>query len=395
MQYRKDIKSGNKLSVLGFGCMRFPKSFGAFDIKKSEALVMRAIEGGVNYFDTARLYNGNEEALGTVLAQNPGARDKIYLATKLPIFLTHNAKDIDRHFNASLEKLQTDHVDYYLMHMLSQKSAWESLCSFGIEEWIVQKKKSGQIAQICFSFHGIRDEFLQILETYDWDMAQIQYNYSDENYQAGVTGLRAAYKKGIPVIIMEPLLGGRLAAHLPKSAERVFSETHPEWSPAAWGLNWLWNQQEITVVLSGMNGMGQLEDNLAAAEKSAASSLTKTEEGTIAAVQKIFNDSNKIKCTGCSYCMPCPQEINIPGCFSAYNISFSAGLYKGVKLYGQSIGFTSKNMHNASRCIACGKCEKHCPQNIAIRENLKLVKKRLEPFWFWLPLNIIRKFMQF
>jgi predicted aldo/keto reductase-like oxidoreductase len=265
----------------------------------------------------------------------------------------------------------------------------------GIEEWIVQKKKSGQIGQICFSFHGIRDEFLQILDVYDWDMAQIQYNYSDENYQAGVTGLKAAHKKGIPVVIMEPLLGGRLAAHLPKSALHVLSETHPDWSPAAWGLNWLWNQKEITVVLSGMNEMEQLLDNLAAAEKSAAASLNDTEEAAIAAVQKIFNDSNKIKCTGCSYCMPCPQEINIPACFSAYNTSFSAGVIKGVKLYGQSIGFTSKTMHNASRCIECGKCEKHCPQNLAIRENLKLVKKRLEPFWFWWPLNIARKFMNF
>jgi predicted aldo/keto reductase-like oxidoreductase len=393
VQYRKDIKSGNELSALGFGCMRFPKSFGAFDIKKSESLVMRAIEGGVNYFDTARLYQGNEEALGTILANNPGSRDKIHLATKLPVFLTRSARDIDAHFNASLEKLKTDHVDYYLMHMLSQKSAWETLCGMGIEEWIVQKKKSGQIVRICFSFHGLRDEFMQILDAYDWDMAQIQYNYSDENYQAGVEGLKAAHNKGIPVVIMEPLLGGRLANRLPQAALDAFHQTHADWSAAAWGLNWLWNQKEVTVVLSGMNEMEQLEDNLAAVEN--ARPLNETEMATIAAAQRIFNASNKIKCTGCSYCIPCPRDINIPDCFSAYNMSFQTGVLRGVRLYGQSIGFTSKNMHNAGRCIGCGKCEKHCPQNLPIRESLKRVKKRLEPFWFWWTLKIIRKFMKF
>ncbi|MDR2864689.1 MAG: aldo/keto reductase [Spirochaetaceae bacterium] len=394
MQYRKDIKSGNKLSVLGFGCMRFPKTLGSFDLKKSEALVMKAIESGVNYFDTARAYPGNEEALGTILADNK-ARKNIFIASKLPTWTSHSAEDIDRHFKTSLEKLKTDYIDYYLIHMLSEMTTWEKLQGFGIEEWIAQKKKSGQIRQMGFSFHGMRDQYMRVLDAYDWDFTLIQYNYSDINYQAGVSGLKAARSKGLPVFIMEPLLGGRLVNNLPKAITHVFNKTRADWTPAAWGLNWLWNQSEVTMVLSGMNDIKQLEDNLAMAEKAQEHSLSETEEAAYEQARVIFNDAYKIKCTGCAYCLPCPKDVNIPGCFSAYNTSFSLGRYRGVRQYGQSVSFTAKNMRNASRCIECGKCEKHCPQNIAIRECLKLVKKRLEPFWLWIPLKIIRKFMSF
>jgi predicted aldo/keto reductase-like oxidoreductase len=392
MQYRKDVKSGNNLSVLGFGCMRFPKSFGAIDMKKTESLVMTAIDKGINYFDTARIYPGVEEALGAILANN-NAREKVFVSSKLPTWTSRTMEDIDKHFNLTLEKLKTNYIDYYFMHMLSELSTWEKLKQSGIEEWIAKKKREGQIRQICFSFHGIREQFLSILNVYDWDAALIQYNYSNENYQAGITGLKAAHDKGIPVLIMEPLLGGRLVTNLPRGVTGAFKKTRPEWSSAAWGLNWLWDQSEITTVLSGMNEMEQLEDNIAIAEKAAVGSLTEIEKNTFAEVRAIFNNVYKIKCTGCGYCLPCPKDVNIPECFTAYNISYAVNYYKGLRQYLQSVSFTAKNMRNAGKCVACGKCENHCPQSLPIRDNLKFVRKRLEPLWYWIPLTIARKFL--
>jgi predicted aldo/keto reductase-like oxidoreductase len=395
MQYRKDIKSGNELSALGFGCMRFPKGAGGrIDMKKTEELIVSAIERGINYFDTARIYPGVEEALGTVLAKN-GLREKVFITSKLPTWSSYTRADIDKLFELSLEKLKTNYIDYYFLHMLSDMSTWERLKSLGIVEWIAQKKKSGQIKYICFSFHGPLDQFLQLLEVHDWEAVLIQYNYSNENYQAGVTGLKAAHKKGLPVFIMEPLLGGRLVSNLPGAIRAAFSRAHPDWSPAAWGLNWLWNQNEVTMVLSGMNEMQQLDDNLSMAERAASGMLSNEDMATFDEVRKIFNDSYKIKCTGCGYCMPCPKEINIPGCFAAYNYSYVAGYFYAMKRYWQTVGFTAKIMRNAGKCIKCGKCEKHCPQNLPVRENIMQVKKRLEPFFIWKALQLVRKFMAF
>lgn len=392
MQYRKDTKSGNEIPVLGFGCMRFPNA-----LKKSEALVMRAFEKGVNYFDTARIYAGNEEALGTIVSKNH-IRDKIYISSKLPSWQIKTSGDIEKIFQLTLEKLKTDYIDYYLMHMLSETATWEKLQSLGIEEWIAKKKQSGAIRRLGFSFHGSLEQYLKILELYDWDATLIQYNYSNENFQAGVTGLKAAHAKGIPVFIMEPLLGGRLVNDLPKSIRAVFEKARPVggaegWSAAAWGLNWLWNQKEITMVLSGMNSQEQLEDNLRMAESARAGMLTEADTAAFAEVRRIFNESYKIKCTGCSYCLPCPRDVNIPGCFAAYNASYAMTLFSGLWKYAQTVSFTAKQMRNAGRCVNCGKCEQHCPQSLAIKDGLKLVKKRLEPFWFWLPLNVLRKFM--
>jgi predicted aldo/keto reductase-like oxidoreductase len=393
MQYRKDIKSNNNLSVLGFGCMRFPKTLGTIDMKKTENLVMTAIDRGINYFDTARIYPGIEEALGTVLANNR-VREKVFITSKLPTWTSRTIEEIDKHFNITLEKLQTNYIDYYFMHMLSEIETWEKLKKLGIEDWIARKKKEGQIRRICFSFHGIREQFLSILNTYDWDATLIQYNYSNENYQAGIIGLKAAHEAGLPVFIMEPLLGGRLVTNLPRGVTQAFKKTRPDRSPAAWGLHWLWNQSEVTMVLSGMNEMQQLDDNIAAAESAAVNSLSEAEQNTFLEVRTIFNNAYKIKCTGCGYCLPCPRDINIPECFSAYNISYAVNYYKGLRQYLQSVSFTAKNMRNAGRCIACGKCEKHCPQTLTIRGHLKYVQKRLEPFWYWLPLKIARKFLK-
>ncbi len=276
-----------------------------------------------------------------------------------------------------MERLQTDHIDYYLLHMLSDLKTWNTLCDWGIQEWASQKKDTGQIRNFGFSFHGAQNEFLALLDAYDWDFCQIQYNYSDENYQAGVTGLKAAAAKGMPVIIMEPLLGGKLAKNLPQAAVERFRQADPDLSPAAWGFRWLYNQPEVTVVLSGMNEKAQLEDNVTIANTAAPGMLSGRDLAAIHDVREIFNQSYKVHCTGCHYCMPCPAGVNIPACFTAYNSRYSITRGQGMIQYFISTVMNDKPSY-ASLCKKCGKCETHCPQHLPIRENLQEVAKEFE-----------------
>ncbi|MDR0409283.1 MAG: aldo/keto reductase [Spirochaetaceae bacterium] len=390
MQYRKDETSGGELSVLGFGCMRFPRSLGVIDMKKTSAMIAVAVERGVNYFDTAWIYPGSEEALGAALAEQK-LREKVNIASKLPINACKNAGDFDKYFSQSLARLKTNYIDYYLMHMLTDMNSWERLKNWGITDWIEEKKRSGAVRRIGFSFHGGRDDFLALLDAYNWEFCQIQYNYSDENYQAGKSGLKAAAGKGIPVIIMEPLLGGKLVNGLPKAAHEAFKKADPDRSAAAWGLDWLWNQKEVSVVLSGMSSMKQLEENIELAENARADSLSPAHLAAFDEVKNIFNASYKVPCTACSYCMPCPQNVNIPGCFAAYNASFAFSFIEGLKQYVTSTGATSVAPRMAGQCVKCGKCEKHCPQEIKISALLKDVKARLEPFWLRAVLSLLRR----
>lgn len=387
MQYREDHKAGNQISALGFGCMRFPKN-----MADSENLVQKAVEQGINYFDTAYMYPQNEETLGQILLKNQ-LRDKIFIATKLPLLLCRNTADFDKYFEKQLKRLKTDYIDYYLMHMITDLAQWKKLCSWGIEDWIAKKKVSGEIRQIGFSFHGSQSEFLAVLEAYDWEFCQIQYNYSDENYQAGVTGLHAAGKKEIPVIIMEPLLGGKLATGLPEKAVNLFREANPELSPAGWGLRWLWNQPEVTCVISGMDAMEQLEENIKVVKTALPGILTPEEEDVFLRVKNVFSESYKVPCTGCGYCMPCPKNVDIPACFAAYNTSYSIGKSTGMHQYMLGTGGTSEKPGYASLCVKCGKCETHCPQNIKIRDSLKDVGKRMEPFWWRPGMFVVHKFL--
>ncbi|MDR0443295.1 MAG: aldo/keto reductase [Treponema sp.] len=379
MQYRIDKISGNKLSVLGFGCMRFPRTFGRIDMQKSEELIMRSIEMGVNYFDTAWIYPGSEETLGAILDKN-SAREKVFIASKLPLVMLKSAADFDKYFNQQLERLKTGCIDYYLMHMLMDFEQWAKLKKWGIEDWIAQKKKSGQIKWIGFSFHGAQNEFLKILDDYNWEFCQIQYNYSDENFQAGVTGLRAAAPK-MPVVVMEPLLGGKLATGLPKDAVKIFQKADANLSPVGWALNWIWNQEEVTLLLSGMNGIDQLEENVRLADKAAVGMLGEAQKAVYADVIESVNRACKIRCTGCNYCMPCPKGVNIPGCFTAYNASYSLGYVAGMQQFVTSIGLMSEKGSAPSLCVKCGKCESHCPQHIPIMKELGRVRRRMEPLW--------------
>ena len=389
MQYRVDERSGNKLSILGFGCMRFPRNISGIDQKKVDKLVSDAVNAGINYFDTAYIYGGSESALGTALFNN-GMRDRVYIATKMPISRCTSGEDFDLFFKEQLLSLRTDHIDYYLMHNIISLARWEELCSLGIREWLVAKKESGEIRQIGFSFHGTRDEFPSILDAYDWDFCQIQYNYANENYQAGTSGLRKAAECNIPVIIMEPLLGGNLATGLSPVAREVFNKIDATRSPAAWGLSWLWNKPEVTVVLSGMNELFQLESNLKTADQSEPGMITEAEMSAYKEVVEIFNSMDKIPCTGCSYCMPCPQGINIPSCFASYNASYTHGRLTAITMYITSTAANRTSDSLASSCLNCGICEKKCPQNIEIRRSLKVVARRMEPIY----IKIFTKFMR-
>ena len=379
MHYRADIQSGNTLSVLGFGCMRFPRNITGFDMKKTEDIILHAIDGGINYFDTAWAYPGNEEALGVILHRNQ-VREKIYIATKLPLVYVKGPADFDKYLNQSLERLKTTCIDYYLMHMITDMEQWAKLKAWGIEEWIIRRKKEGQIRQAGFSYHGNRDDFLKIIDDYDWNMCMIQYNYSDENYQAGVTGLKKAAQK-MPVMIMEPLLGGKLATGLPKKAIEIYQNAHQDISPAGWGLNWVWNQKEVTTVLSGMSTMAQLEENLHLAGLAQPGMLRETEMEIYRQVLEVINRAYRVRCTGCNYCMPCPRGINIPGSLAAYNSSYSQGFFEGLKQFIFSTGMISEHSASPSLCIKCGKCEPLCPQNLPIIRHLKQVDRRLNPFW--------------
>jgi len=381
MQYRTDPKTGNQLSALGLGCMRFPRGItGQVDLDKTETLIKSAVERGVNYFDTAYIYGGSESAMGQIFQRNPGLREKIYLATKLPIFLIKTAADFDRIFDIQLERLGTGYIDYYLIHSLTAPHNWERLCALGIEDWIARQKAAGRIRQLGFSYHGSRVDFERLLDMYPWEFTLIQYNYSDENYQAGKAGMQKAAAMGLPVFVMEPLLGGRLATGLPKKAAKLLAQAGPDKSHAAWALRWLWDQPEVTVVLSGMGAMAQLDDNIQTAETALPGCLTPEERAVYPQVVKIFHESYKIPCTGCNYCMPCPKRVNIAGAFSAYNASYAVDLFTGFAQYTTGMNISAgKDSSSARNCNSCGACEKKCPQNIPIPSQLRRVARRLEP----------------
>ena len=375
MNYRLD-KYGNKLSALGFGCMRFQQKLGHIDMEKAERQILLALENGVNYFDTAYIYPGSEAALGEIFEKNK-IRDRLYIATKLPHYLIKNMEVLEKLFNEQLRRLRTDHIDYYLMHMLTDTAAWQRLVEMGIEDWLAQKQASGAIRQVGFSYHGNTDTFCRLLDARDWDFCQIQYNYMDEHSQAGRRGLEYAAQKGIPVVIMEPLRGGKLVKNLPEDVKKIFSAHRPEYTPAQWAFRWLWDQKDVTVVLSGMNTEEMILDNTKTASEALAGQLLPADQQMLARVVKAMNAKMKVGCTGCGYCMPCPKGVDIPGTFAAYNRRYQEGKFWALKEYAMCTA-ARKNSAAASNCVGCGKCEKHCPQGIQIRRHLKDAQKELE-----------------
>ena len=376
MQYRKVPKNGDQLSALGFGAMRLPTRMGRIDEERATKQIRGAIDQGVNYVDTAVPYHvgESERFLGRVLKD--GYREKIKLATKLPPFSVKTREDMDRILGIQLKKLQTDHIDYYLLHGLND-GQWKKLRDLGVLEFLDKAKADGRIRNAGFSFHGDRKTFKEIIDAYDWVFCQIQYNFLDEMNQAGTEGLLYAASKNIAVMVMEPLRGGMLAGKLPKEAEQIYSHAGIKRSAAEWALRWVWNHPEVTVVLSGMNDEKHIAENLAVCRTAFPGGMSEAELKTIADVAASYRRLVKVGCTGCSYCMPCPSGVNIPGCFSLYNDYYMASGLMARGFYGMMLMGGMGTKADASLCIACGKCAKACPQHIAIPSELKNVNRTL------------------
>lgn len=379
MKYRtmRFIGGEENVSLLGLGCMRFPlNEDGTIDEAQAEAMIGRALNAGINYIDTAYPYHKGESEpfLGRALKKYP--RNSFYLATKLPVWLVNSVEDAERLFKEQLSRLQTKYIDYYLLHALDA-GRWEKLVKEGIIEWAEAKKASGKIRHLGFSFHDTYPVFREILTYRQWDFCQIQYNYMDEHSQAGAEGLRYAHAKGIPVIIMEPLRGGRLVNLLPESAKELFAQDEEHRTPAELALKWLYDQPEVTCVLSGMNSMEMVEQNVRTASEYGVGCMTESDRALVEAVRQEITKHVKVGCTGCGYCMPCPRGVDIPGTFRCYNAMYSEGKKSGRRDYLQCTAFR-KNPASASQCVGCGKCEQHCPQHIEIRGELKAAAGELE-----------------
>lgn len=391
MQYRT-MKDGTEVSILGYGCMRFTSSAGRINLEKAEKEVMLAIENGVNYFDTAYIYGGSEEALGSILERNH-CREKVQIATKLPYYLLKNASSVEKLFQEQLKRLRTDHIDFYLMHMLFDVEVWNRLKSIGIEEWIAEKKKAGVIRNIGFSFHGDTDTFKALIDAYDWDFCQIQYNYLDEHTQAGRAGLLYAAEKNIPVIIMEPLRGGKLVDGLPDDAKKAIATYPLKRTPAQWAFHWLWDQPQVTCVLSGMNSTQMVAENIASADEAGIGAFTKADHHLIDILRQKINQNLKVGCTGCGYCMPCPHGVDIPTAFRCYNQTATQKKFGAILEYAQ-VTSLKKDSSAMTQCTKCGACEQHCPQHIEIRKELQNAKKALQPFYIRALLRIVGKLVK-
>lgn len=387
-------KNNDSLSILGLGCMRLPKAGGRIDEERSIKMIRRAVEGGINYFDTAYVYSSgqNEVILGKALAG--GYRERVKIATKLPCYILNSLANAEKIFASQLEKLQTNRVDYYLMHMLTDLASFTKMKDLGVIEFFENMKKEGKILNLGFSFHGSKKDFEEILKAYSWDFCQIQYNYMDENFQATKSGLELAGAMGIPVIIMEPLRGGQLTAKLPAEAIDEFKSFDPSKTPAEWGLRWVWNHPQVNLLLSGMSDEMQLEENMKIAATARENSMSPEELELVDRVKDIILSKMKIPCTACDYCMPCPFGVNIPGCFSIYNDKHRIKGYRTYFKYTQILGGYSKKTAFASNCTKCGKCESHCPQSIPIRDNLEIISREIENPIFRLVMKVVRKFMK-
>jgi uncharacterized protein len=379
MLYREVKKTGDKLSVLGYGCLRYPKRNGKIDEERTERQIIQAIEKGVNYFDTAYVYHGgkSESILGKTLAK--GYRDKVKIATKIPPYLAHSLKDMENLLNKQLERLCTDYIDYYLIHALNDMEGWERLKKIGVLEFIEKSKKEGKIINFGFSYHGDKENFKKLVDAYSWDFCQIQYNYIDEYVQAGREGLEYAASKGLGVIVMEPLRGGSLVGRMPKEIQSIWDKAHIKRSTAEWAFRWLWNDPRITVVLSGMNEEEHIDENIRIASETNPNSLTEEELKLYEKVKQEFNRLMKVGCTGCGYCIPCPAGVDIPLCFNYYNTKHLFGKkHTDFQYMAFTGGISGGKPSNASLCIGCGKCEKACPQHIEIRQQLKELAKDME-----------------
>ena len=383
MQYRRLGKTNEEISILGFGAMRLPvidKDTTKINEEEATKMLRYSIDQGVNYVDTAFPYHGNdmstpgqsEPFVGRALKD--GYREKVKIATKLPTWLMESREQMDEVLDGQLERLQTDCVDFYLVHTIN-KQFWPKAMELGIFDFLEKAKKAGKIGHIGFSYHDNPQYFKEVIDAYDWEFCQIQYNYLDVEFQAGRTGLEYAASKDIGVIIMEPLRGGSLVNNLPKEILDIFAEAEEKKTPAEWALRWLWNDKNVGLVLSGMSTMEQVEENVEVASKALPASLSEKELSIIDRAQEFFRSKLKVNCTKCRYCMPCPVGVNIPENFTLYNsLHLTGDVQHSSIMYNMFLSQEEK----ASGCVECGKCEEHCPQEIKIVDELKNVVATFE-----------------
>ncbi|WP_319584197.1 aldo/keto reductase [uncultured Pseudodesulfovibrio sp.] len=381
MLYRTMPKNGDKLSSLGFGCMRLPMVDGVIDEERAIAQIRQAIDAGVNYVDTAWPYHNGESEPLLGKALQDGYRDKVKIATKLPTWLIKSHDDMDTYLNAQLERLGTDHIDYYLIHALSGPS-WKTIESLGGKAFLNKAMADRRIVNPGFSFHGLSEDFQPIVDAYPWVFCQIQYNFLDTDFQAGTKGLQYAASKDLGVIIMEPLRGGNLALpEPPQAVADIWDLAETKRTPAEWAFRWVWNHPEVTVVLSGMNDEEQVRENMGVADEAEADSLTRSELDLIKRVADTYRQLMQVGCTGCGYCMPCPAGVQIPTCFDMFNKMHMFGNETEAKRLYNSFASGSVLQRApgfASQCVECGQCLEKCPQSIEIPEVLKRVAETME-----------------
>ncbi len=379
MLYRNVPKTGDHLSVLGFGAMRLPLRRGGIDEKRSAAQICSAIDQGVNYVDTAVPYHmgKSEPFLGKLLSEN-GYRQKIRLATKLPHWSARTKAEMDEILDEQLKKLRTDHIDYYLIHALNG-STWEKAKEKGVTDFLDDALTAGKILNAGFSFHGATEDFNPIVDDYDWTFCQIQYNFLDTKNQAGTAGMRYAASKELAVMVMEPLRGGNLSKTPPKEVQAIWDQSETRRTPTEWSFRWILNHPEITVVLSGMNEEAHIHENLRIASEAHPNSLSEDDLKRVREATRAYRRLMKVGCTGCQYCMPCPSGVNIPRCFEFYNAYHTFGDKSAKLLYlGHNGGINGGEPAFASQCADCEECVEKCPQSLPIPELLKDVANDME-----------------
>lgn len=373
MKYRKFGSTGLEVSALGFGCMRLPiHEDKTIDEEKAIAMIRHAIDSGVNYVDTAYPYHQGTSELVVGKALKDGYREKTYLADKLPVWLIEKEEDFDKYLDEQLEKLGTDHIDFYLLHALSRERFEERVKKFNLTKKMEEAKAAGKIRYLGFSFHDSLDVFKEIVDYYHWDFCQIQYNYLDRNEQAGDKGYALAESLGVPLVIMEPVKGGNLAG-FSEDINGRFRRMDPEASVASWALRWVGSHPNVKVILSGMSTMQQVEDNLKTFAEF--QPLSEAESAELDDIVKELRSRVQNGCTGCRYCMPCPAGVNIPGNFKVWNNYHMYRTYGHVQRAWET---DLKDEEKAKNCVKCGKCETLCPQKLSIRADLARVQQELD-----------------
>ncbi|HPE53474.1 MAG TPA: aldo/keto reductase [Mesotoga prima] len=368
-------KTGEKVSALGFGCMRLPtRDDQSIDVDEATRMLRFAIDNGVDYVDTAWGYHNGQSEPFVGSALQDGYRDKVNLATKLPSWLIKCREDMDYYLNEQLRRLRTDVIDFYLIHALNRRY-WKNLKEHDIFEFMDSALASGRIRHIGFSFHDTLDVFKEIIDSYGWEFCQIQYNFVDTEHQAGLEGLKYAAGKGIGVAVMEPLRGGKLATNVRDDILSIWTSSGIDRTPAAWALRWVWNDPDVGVVLSGMSTMDQVRENIETAREASPNSMSSSELAIVDRVREEYKKRIKVSCTGCSYCMPCPSGVAIPTCFDFFNDAY---MFDSIEDHKKAYLRSVKKENRASLCVECGRCEELCPQNIPIIEQLKEVSSLFE-----------------